>query len=146
SRGLQVSYVGWPVEPIAQSITTIASATVMPQYQQVRFVSSVAGEPTLVYDYLASRWSTYSNMSALSSANVNGVYWWISADGSTCNIETPGAFLDAGQNFITMTIETPEIPTSSIQGWGRTYRLGVLGEMKSSHTLNVSFAYDHQET
>ncbi len=144
SRGLQVSYVGWPVEPIAQSITTIASATVMPQYQQVRFVPSVAGEPTLVYDYLGNRWSTYSNMSALSSSNVLGNYWWVSANGSTCNIETPGQCLDAG-NFVTMTIETPEIPSTALQGWGRIYRIGVLGEMKTSHQLTVSFAYDHQE-
>lgn len=146
SRGLQVSYVGFPIEPLVQAITTIGSATVMPQYQQVRFVPSVVGQPVLVYDYLANRWSTYSSMAALSTANVNGNYWWISADGSTCNVETPGAFLDAGTNFIQMTIETPEIPTTSIQGWGRVYRLAVLGEMKTSHALVVSFAYDHQET
>lgn len=145
SRGLQVSYVGWPVEPIVQGITTIASATVMPQYQQVRFVPSVAGQPVLVYDYLANRWSTYSSMASLSTANVLGNYWWISADGSTCNIETPKQFLDAGTNFIQMTLETPEIPSANIQGWGRIYRIGFLGEMASSHVMSLSFAYDHQE-
>lgn len=145
TRALQVTYVGFPVEPLAQSLTAISSATVMPQYQQVRFTSPIAGEPTLVYDYLSTRWSTYSGMNALSTANVLGNFWWISADGTKCNVETPGLFQDNGA-FITMTIETPEIPSSAIQGWGRIYRIAILGEMKSSHLLTVSFAYDHQET
>lgn len=146
SRGLQVSYVGFPVEPLVQSLTTIASAVVMPKYQQVRFVPSTPGQPVLVYDYLGNRWSTYSNMASVSAANVMGNYWWISTDGTKCNVETPGAFLDAGSDFIPMTLETPEIPMNGPQGWGRLYRFSLLGEYKSPHTLSVSFAYDHAET
>lgn len=145
TRGLQVQYIGAPVEPIVQGIQSISSTCVLPQYQQVRFVSSVAGDPVLVFDYINNRWSTYSNMSALSCANVMGNYWWISQDGSTCNVETPNAFTDNGA-FIPMTLETPEIPMTGIQGWGRLYRMSVLGEYKSPHTLLTSFAYDHAET
>lgn len=145
TRGLQVQYIGAPVEPIVQAIDTISSTCVLPQYQQVRFVSNAVGDPVLVFDYINNRWSTYSGMSALACANVLGNYWWISQDGSTCNVETPGAFTDNGA-FIPMTLETPEIPMTSIQGWGRLYRLGVLGEYKSPHILLTSFAYDHAET
>lgn len=145
SRGLQVQYVGAPIEPIIQGIAAISSTCVLPQYQQVRFVPSNANDPVLVFDYAYNRWSTYSGMSALACANVLNNYWWISQDGTTCNVETPGKFLDNG-NPITMTLETPEIPMSTMQGWGRLYRLGLLGEYKSPHTLLTSFAYDHSQT
>jgi hypothetical protein len=145
TRGLQVQYIGAPIEPIVQAIDTISSTCVLPQYQQVRFISNVPGDPVLVFDYINNRWSTYSNMSALACSNVRGNYWWISQDGSTCNVETPNVFTDNGA-FITMTLETPEIPMIGIQGWGRLYRLGVLGEYKTPHTLTTSLAYDHAET
>lgn len=143
TRGLQVQYIGFPIEPIAQSITTIASAVVMPNYQQVRFVPSAQGEPVLVYDYLANRWSTFSHMAAVSATNINGIYWWITADGQTVAQETPGQFSDNGAP-IYLTIETPELALAGIQGWGRAYRMAVLGDAKSSHQLTIEFAYDHR--
>lgn len=142
SRGLSVSYVGFPVEPLVQSITTITSAVVMPTYMQVRFVPSIAGQPVLVYDYAYNRWSTYSGMASVQANCLTGQYWWISADGMTVLQETPGQFTDNGANIV-MTLETPELPLAGIQGWGRAYRMAVLGDFKSSHTMFVSFAYDH---
>lgn len=142
TRGLQVQYVGFAVEPLAQAITTIGSAVVLPKYTQVRFVPSVPGQPVLVYDYQFSRWSTYSSMASVQANTLSGQYWWISADGSTVLQETPGQFLDNGANIM-MTVETPELPLAGIQGWGRAYRMAVLGDFKSSHQMNVSFAYDH---
>lgn len=142
TRGLQIQYVGFPVEPLAQAITTIASAVVLPKYTQVRFVPNVAGQPVLVYDYQFNRWSTYSSMASVQANSLNGQYWWISADGMTVLQETPGQFSDNGAN-IYMTIETPELPLAGIQGWGRAYRMAVLGDFRSSHQMNVSFAYDH---
>lgn len=141
-RGLQVTYVGFPVEPLVQAITTIASAVVLPKYTQVRFVPSVAGQPVLVYDYGFNRWSTYSSMASVQAGSLNGVYWWLSQDGTQVFQETPGVFTDNGANII-MTLETPELQLAGIQGWGRAYRMAVLGDFKSSHQLNISFAYDH---
>ena len=145
SRGLSVSYVGFPVEPLVQSITAITSAVVMPTYMQVRFVPSVAGQPVLVYDYAYNRWSTYSGMASVQANCLTGQYWWISADGMTVLQETPGQFTDNGSNIV-MTLETPELPLAGIQGWGRAYRMAVLGDFRSSHTMFVSFAYDHSPT
>lgn len=142
TRGLQVQYVGAPIEPLIRAMGTINNAVVLPQYTQVRFSTDVADDPVLVYDYTRNRWSTYSGMASVCAANVLNNYWWIAQDGSTLNIETPNEFTDNGA-FIPMTIETSEIPTMGIQGWGRAYRLAVLGRYGSPHLLTLSFAYDH---
>lgn len=150
TRGLGVVYIGSNVEPIVQSMGTISSVVVMPGYTELRFVPSVAGQPVLCYDYGAKRWSTFTNMAAVMAASVAGDYWFISADGSLVNRETPGLFLDNGVPIV-MTLETPEIPCggAGIQGWGRVYRMALLGDFSalanpSAYALNIFFAYDHQ--
>lgn len=142
SRGLQLQYVGFPIEPYVQSIASITASVILPQYNQVRFMSAVQTDPTLVYDYMFNRWSTFSNTSVTACSTISGAYWCISPDGSTVLMETPGIYSDNGANII-MTLETPELAFAGIQGWSRAYRMAVLGDFKSSHQLNVSFAYDH---
>lgn len=145
NRSLQVSYVGAPIEPLLKTIPAFSSAVVVPKFMQVRFIPQTAGQPVLVFDYGHGRWSTFSNMSSLSAGLLNGNYWWISADGTKVYQETPDLYLDDGQPIV-MTLETPEIPVGAAgtQGWGRAYRMALLGDFYSSHILSVSFAYDHQ--
>ena len=147
TRSLQVSYIGSDVEPIVQTMGTIASVVVMPGFSELRFVPSTAGQPVLCYDYNGKRWSTFSNMAAVQALSVQGNYWFISADGALVNQETPGAYLDNGSP-IQMTLETAEIPVGSAgaQGWGRAYRMALLGDFYNDCTLTVQFAYDHANT
>ena len=147
TRSLQVVYIGGPVEPIVLSMGTIASVVVMPGYTELRFVPSTAGKPVLSYDYSFKRWSTFSNMAAVQAREIVGEYWHISADGTLVNKETPGLYLDNGVP-IQMTLETAEIPVGAggAQGWGRAYRMALLGDFYNDFVLNIQFAYDHSNT
>lgn len=158
TRGLQVVYIGGNVEPLVQTNGPLSSVVCMPNFTELRFVpaqssydSTYLGVTTkvtpsvLVFDYGAKRWSTFSNMAAVQAVNLNNEYWWISADGSVVNKETPGIYLDNGKPIV-MTLETPEIPCggAGAQGWGRIYRMALMGDFYQDHSLLVQFAYDHQ--
>jgi hypothetical protein len=145
NRSLQVSYVGEPVEPILRNLGNISSTVIVPRFTQVRFVPQTAGQPVLVFDYKRGVWSTFSNMASVSARYMLDNYWWISADGTKVYKETPDLYTDDGTPIV-LTLETPEIPVGAggIQGWGRAYRMALLGDYYSGHVLNVSFAYDHQ--
>jgi hypothetical protein len=158
TRSLQVQYIGGNVEPLVQTNGPLSSVVVMPNFTELRFIPSNASYTStymgvtqtlapsvLVYDYGGRRWSTYSNMASVQAVNISNEYWWISADGTLVNKETPGQYLDNGQPIL-MTLETPEIPCGNAgsQGWGRIYRMALLGDFYGNHTLQISFAYDHQ--
>jgi len=145
NRSLQVSYIGAPVEPLLRDLGPISSTVLVPRFTQVRFVPQTAGKPVLVFDYKRGVWSTFSNMASVSARSMLDSYWWISADGTKVYRETPDAYTDDGAPIV-LTLETPEIPVGAggVQGWGRAYRMALLGDFYSDHVLNISFAYDHQ--
>jgi len=144
NRSLQVTYIGSPIEPILKTLGPMSSSVVVPEYSQVRFVPQTAGKPVLVFDYKRGVWSTFSNMAAVSARSILGAYWWIAADGSKVYREVPDLYTDDGAPIV-LTLETPEIPVGlgGVQGWGRAYRMALLGDYYSEHILNISFAYDH---
>jgi hypothetical protein len=149
TRGLEVQYIGTPVEPLVQAMGAISSVVCMPGFTELRFVPATAGQPVLCFDYGANRWSTFSNMASVQAINMIGTYWHIASDGSVVNAETPGVYLDNGAPIV-MTLETPEIPVGAggAQGWGRAYRMALLGDFTSAlspadYALTVQFAYDH---
>jgi hypothetical protein len=158
TRQLQVVYIGGNVEPLVQTNGPLSSVVVMPNFTELRFIPAQATATTtyqgvtatiptsvLVYEYAGKRWSTYTNMAATQAVAINNDYWWISADGALVNRETPGQYLDNTQPIL-MTLETPEIPCGSggNQGWGRIYRMALLGDFYGAHKLLLSLAYDHQ--
>lgn len=144
TRSLQIQYIGSAIEPLANSMGPIASVVTIPNFTETRFIPSTAGNPVLCYDYDGKRWSTFSNMAAVQAASIFGTYWFISADGSLVNQETPGSYTDNGTPIV-MTLETPEIPVGAAgaQGWGRAYRMALLGDFYNDFALTVQFAYDH---
>jgi hypothetical protein len=54
------------------------------------------------------------------------------------------SFLD-GDQPIQMTLQTPWIKLQGLQGFGRIYRMSLLGEYRSEHELNVEMAYDYND-
>jgi hypothetical protein len=152
TRSLQIVYIGNNVEPLVQTMGDFSSVVIMPNYTELRFVPAGKGQPVLCYDYGQKRWSTFgagatglSSWASVQAVNIQGQYWWIAQDGSTVNIETQGQYLDAGQPVV-MTLETSEVPVGSAGavGWGRLYRMALLGDFYTGHALTVSFQYDHQ--
>jgi len=136
TRGLTLEWVGAPLNGILAD-EIITTAIVLPVQQHVRFNNK------FIYDYLNKIWSTFSGVDSSSAVVVEGMHYFLQPGGIVAR-ETPGAYLDNGVTPIVMTIVTPHYPLAGIlQGYGRLYRLGVLGAYKSAHTMNVTLNYNY---
>lgn len=148
NRDLRPEYVGLAVDVLTN---TVVSAQVFPELEHVRFFT--AQGQTLVFDYILSRWSTFSEQPMNSQAFSAGVWYYLTADGTEIRFETPGLYRD-GQSGIQLTLQPAWVKpakivlsqfqsTHSNQGWGRVYRMALLGDFKSQHLLNVAFQFDY---
>lgn len=135
-RGLQVSYVGSPVE--AFNGLTITSAKLAPNSRRVLFFTN--GGVCLAYDYLANVWSTWLNVAAADAVPLGTVMAYVRAAGQLL-IETPGAFADAGSPIL-IGFTTSILSFAGLSGFQRVWRIGIRGDYRSPHSLIVSVAYD----
>jgi hypothetical protein len=141
-RGLQEHYVGEGIEGLLTS--NIVGAGVIPYTNEVRF--ELASGVTLVWDYFLSQWSSFSYPYGThgAAAVVNGVWSFITAAGQVYQ-ETPGTYSDNGA-VISTSFTTSWLQLASLQGFQRVYKLLVLGDYYSAHTLVVQFAVDFDPT
>lgn len=140
-RSLQVSYIGSPVEQYT-STATITSAKLMPTVTQVRF--TLDSGITLVYDYFMQQWSVFTNVNAVDSTIYSGEHTYITPAGIV-NQETPGVYTD-NSTPININLLTGWFSFAGLQGFERIYKLLILGQYISPHSLNVKFAYDFDTT
>jgi len=135
-RSLQVSYIGADVETFNNAMIT--SAQLIPGLTQVRFTLDTG--VTLVYDYFMKQWSERIDMNASDSTIFQNKFTFIGPSGQLVQ-ETPSGFTDSG-NFIQLELETGWMNFAGVQGFQRVREFLILGEYKSTHTLQVQFAYD----
>lgn len=135
-RDLSVVYIGADVEEFNSS--SITSVLVIEKLNQIRF--TLDSGITLVYDYYVNQWYVFTNIAANDSVNFQDFFTYIKSDGSIFQ-ENENLYTDNGA-FIAMKVVTGWFSFAGIQGFERIYKFMVLGEYKSPHTLNVSFAYD----
>lgn len=135
-RNLQVSYIGADVE--AYNSNVITAARLYPKRNQVIFTldSGVA----LVYDYAFDQWSVFTGIDAVGLAIYDDKVVYAQADG-TVMIETPGVYTDNGSGY-PLKVKTSWLSFAGLQGFQRVYDVLLLGEYKSSHTLQVEVAHD----
>jgi hypothetical protein len=144
-RGMDMRYVGSGVH--AYNGLDIRAAVHIPDKSQVRFTTSDGA--TLVYDYEQRNqngigaWSTFTNLESLDAVLQNGVFTLLRTNGQVWG-ETSG-YLDIATP-IELRVQTGWIAFAGLQGWKRVYRVLLLGEKKSDHTLNMSFAYNYEDT
>lgn len=139
-RSLSVSYVGAEVE--AYNGYTVTSADLVANTNQVRF--TISNGQALVLDYLMRQWGVFTNHSAVDSVIWQGTYSYLSSSGAVY-VETPGVFSDAGA-FISLKLTTSWYTFAGQQGFQRLYKILLLGEFDSPHTLTVGLAYDYVPT
>jgi hypothetical protein len=145
ARNGQAVYIGQGVH--AYNDLTITAAVALPDKNQVRFVTSDG--PTLVYDYEQKdqrgfgAWSTYTNLESRGAAIYDGRITILRNSGAVWQ-ESDG-YLDVG-SYIELRVQTGWMAFAGLQGWKRVYRILLLGEKKSDHTLNMSFAYNYEDT
>jgi hypothetical protein len=137
NRGLQVSYIGAPVERFNDAFIT--SAVLMAKNNQVRL--TLDNSSFLVYDYFVDAWSTFTTLNAVDSVIWNSQHAFIGSVGKLF-VETPDTYTDDGASY-PMEIETGWINLGGIQGYMRLWNIMLLGQFLSPHKLNCSLAYNY---
>lgn len=136
------TYIGAGVDDIALQYQ-ISSATLDPNSNSIIFTTFDG--PAMVYDYLIGQWSEYSNHQSVDSISFQNLLTYVKSNGRVYQ-QNPDIFYDGyiGQNAqpYSMTITTPWISFAHILGYQRIFKIFLLGTYKGSHTLNVSIAYN----
>ena len=140
SRSLQVSYVGSGVEDFNNN--TIVSAELLDDVNEVRFYTS--SEYTLVYNYYFGQWSVFTGQSSADSVVWNNQLVWVSSSSGVFK-EDSSTYLDGGAG-VSMKIATGWVRVGHLQGFQRAYRVALLGEYLSRHTLRISTYNDYSTT
>ncbi len=140
TRALAVEAIGAPAEDY-MSLTTV-SAVVVPSKRQIRFGHSDGS--TLVYDYFSGQWSVFTNHTQVSACYWGTTYCLLTSAGAVWQQST--GFEDPSSTAITLTLQTPWIKLSGLQGYQRLWYLSILGEFRSAHTLTLTPYYDYSTT
>lgn len=131
------SYIGAPVE--GYNDQDIVRATLVDDTTQVRFLTS-SGK-TLVFDYFFGQWSTWTNHEGRDSVVVAGTYYYLRTDGRV--FEQAATYADENLQ-IPLALETAWIHLHEhLQGYQKIWRLSVIGERKSAHTLRMQYQLDY---
>ena len=117
---------------------------------QVRFTTSgslIVGteqlsDLALVYDYAFGQWSVFTNCGGVDSVVWNGTHALAKSTGKTYT-ENTGSYEDDGA-FVKLKLTTSWLSFAGVQGYQRVYRVFILGEYKSDHSLRVQLGYDFQ--
>lgn len=140
SRGLEATYIGAPVEDYNQY--NITSVTSLDDKNEIRFTTN--NGYTLVYNYFFKQWSVFTNQSLLDSISWQSTFISVSSD-DTILQESSTTFLDSS-NPIKMKISTGWIRLGVVQGYQRAYRVMVIGQYKTRHTLRITIYNDYSNT
>ena len=141
NRSLETVYIGADVE--AYNDLTITSAELIQNENQIRYLTSDGR--CLIYDYFYGKWSTWTNHSGNGATiwNANGDYVYLRSDGRIFQ-QSATSYKD-DNDPIEMSITTSWVKTNGIQGFQRIRRAFVLGDFKSTHTLQLEIGHDYQE-
>lgn len=142
NRGLQVSYIGAPVEE--WNSYAVTSAVLMTANNQVRI--TLENNVILVYDYFVQNWAIFTPLSAVDSVVWDGKHAFINSSGlvSVQDLNDVKVYTDNTVSY-PMEIMTGWLPFSGIQGFQRVYKMTLLGEFKSVHELECELYYDYNE-
>lgn len=152
-RGLNVAYIGGPVEDTLATYPVVTSAVVVPEEQEVRFTcTNEDGDEGVVivlhYGYRAwyvrKYWRTGSSFDRafVDAAYVAGTYYLVGADGIVY-AERSDSFLDSN-TFVSMKVSVPVYPTGP-GGWHRLRCVQIVGESKTHHRLFIEASRDFIE-
>lgn len=136
-RGFGLTYVGAQVEYF--NTQGYASADVMADKNQVRFLSSDAGGISLVYDYFNKQWSTFTIQGRDAVIWEDDYVYLDEVDGQPRREDS--SFRTGGAAY-SLKLRTNWLSFTQIQALQRVRRLFILGRFKAHHILTVQFAFD----
>lgn len=133
-RSFQPQYIGAPVD--AYNDQDVSAATLVDDRNEVRFLTS-SGR-TLVYNYLFGKWSTFT------FEGVDALVWrnkYVRArSNGEVYVENGSKFTDGGFPY-RLLAETGWLKFGDIQGYQQVRNMWMLGDWRSSHTLQIDFAH-----
>lgn len=135
-RDLQSQYIGADVE--AYNSNQIIAASLISDTTQIRFCLN--NGIALVFDYYVGQWSVFTNHNAVDAIIWQEKFVYLTATGKVMQ-EIAGLFTDNGA-FIPLKLVTSWLSLANLDAYQRVYRLLILGEYMSRHSLRVSAAYD----
>lgn len=139
SSNLQLSPVG---DQVRDYVSRNVTATVLtPDDDQVRFLHSDG--PCLTWDYKRNQWSVFENYDANDGLIWQNRFVFLRTTGE-CAVEDKSLFRDSGK-AIRFKAETGWMNLAGIAGYQRVYRVSLVGEWASPHTLRVKVAYDYED-
>lgn len=139
ARGLSTEYVGAPVAQF-NDIPAVAAINV-PGQNQIRITLP---DTTLVYNYFYGQWGTFVGIPAISSTLFQGMHTYLQSSGKVFQ-ESATNYQD-GSEPVLMAFRTGWFNLAGLQGFERSYFFFLLGKYLSPHKLNVSIAYDYNES
>jgi len=141
-RSLQTVYIGAEVE--AYNGLTITSAELIQNENQIRYLTSDGR--CLVYDYFYGKWATWTNHEGQGATiwqGGGGDYVYLRSDGRIFQ-QSSSSYKD-DNDPVEMSLTTSWVKTGGIQGFQRIRRALILGDFKSTHTLQLECGFDYQE-
>ena len=155
SRGLQVQYIGAPVEGTVADFPVVTSAVVVPKQNEVRFTcTNAAGTDgrVLVYNYDEGKWSVWQlkgpgggNVALVGACMHKDVYRAVTAGGLVWQ-EDESTFYDDATQFVSMRIETSWLQGAQQSGWQRVKNIIPLCKNLDPHTMTLEVRNDFVDT
>lgn len=129
-------------EPVRGYIDNNVTASVLSaDNSQVRFLHSDG--PCLVYDYESNQWSSFDNFEAVDSTVWKNQFVFLRTNGEVF-VEDTAVYRDNGK-AINITAETGWLNLAGLAGYQRVYRIVLIGEYVSEHSILIQVAYDYDE-
>lgn len=153
-RDLQLNRIGADVESYTSS--SMESCAYITSNREARFVFGSEGQACfeLVYFEDEGSWSynprtpndTLPPAIAYFNDRAHYLFSIVGGGGAGLYRENPAVFTNDGVGYALKLVTAWLKPSQAIQGYGRIYRAMLLGESKSSHTLQVRVRYDYSST
>jgi hypothetical protein len=152
-RDLQLKYIGAPVRDITDIYTEVTSAVLVPAQNHVRFTlrTTLLKATILVYDFDQLAWLQWTPrrntdfgpepLDIVGAALHQGVYYVLDSDGRVFE-ESSTSYLDDGNLFVPMSIETGWLQAANQSGWQRIRKIAALCKSNDPHDLTVELYQD----
>lgn len=154
SRGLQVQYIGAPVEDTVRDFPTITSAVVVPKQNEVRFTCTDAAGTDgriIVYNYDEQKWSVWQlagpgggNVVLVGACMHKDTYHAVTSGGLVWQ-ESDSTWYDDGSQFASMRIELSWLQGAQQSGWQRIKNVIALCESKDPHDFTIELRHDFED-
>ncbi len=145
TRSMSLEPLGGPVEDTLASYPTVKAATLVENFDQVRFACvNAAGDAgvTLVWDYAPGirQWSIFEHGVMVSACTWRDRYVCVNSAG-VVYAEARDSWLDNGNTWVPLVVETAWFggPTT----WQRVRAVQTVGDYKSAHGFTVELSVDH---